>query len=383
MRKNKNSWGKIKKEVFGQRRKKRGFFDWSIADTLKTVIALFLATCLCFMFKPFEETTSYASMIYLLAVVRVASVTEGYVYGMAAAIISVVSANYLFTEPMFDFTLSVQGYSVSFVTTLTISMVISALTSETKEQEKLKAEAETEKMRSNLLRAVSHDIRTPLTSIIGTLSFLMANNVELTEEKKTELIKSARDEAEWLVRMTGNLLSATKMSDKNASINCVEEAVEEIVAAPVMRFKKRHPECKLSVKVPDELLMVPMDSTLIEQVITNILENAVMHGKTVTNIDFNVTSDGDYAVFSITDNGVGIAAEKLETVFEGRGSLLANNNNSKTPDKTKNVGIGLSVCRAIIKAHGGEIYAENVKDSGARFIFTLPLQNGKKGHKRK
>ena len=120
----------------------------------------------------------------------------------------------------------------------------------------------------------------------------------------------------------------------------------------------------MRVSVPDEMLFIPMDATLIEQVIINVLENAALHGKTTTCADVTLRSRGAQAVFMITDNGQGIAPEDLPRLFEGY---------FVHSDDSRNMGIGLSVCMSIIHAHGGEMTAENVPGAGARFTFTLPL----------
>ena len=147
---------------------------------------------------------------------------------------------------------------------------------------------------------------------------------------------------------------------------------EEIVGVSVSKFTKRFPAIHVSIEVPDEVLMVPMDATLIRQVIMNLLENAAIHGGNVTQIRVCLSREGTNACFAISDNGVGIPKERLSTIFNGGLSGVSHNNF----DMKKNMGIGLSVCYTIVKAHDGTMTAENLDSGGACFRFYLPLEEG-------
>ena len=134
------------------------------------------------------------------------------------------------------------------------------------------------------------------------------------------------------------------------------------------KFSKRHGDIAAKVSLPDEILMVPMDPLLMQQVLTNLLENAALHGGDVSEVTVSLTKAGERAVICVTDNGCGIAAEKLKTIFDG------NADSGSWGDTKRNMGIGLSVCRTIVMAHGGSIYAENNKTGGARFRIELPMK---------
>lgn len=233
----------------------------------------------------------------------------------------------------------------------------------------LTLESEKEKMRSNLLRAVSHDLRTPLTGMIGASSaYLDAKNF-LDEDYKDQLIQGINDDANWLLNMVENLLSVTKIdqSQKNATVSKQAEPLEEVVSEALIRFKKRYPDSPVNVAIPEEFLMVPMDATLIEQVIINLLENAVVHGKGEKAIDFYVKKEEDTVTFHIRDYGKGISDERLPVIFDGY-SL----SQTEHTDAHKGMGIGLSICKTIILAHQGQIDAKSHPD-GAEFLFRLPL----------
>ena len=175
-----------------------------------------------------------------------------------------------------NFTLA--GYPVTFLGMLAISFITSASTTYTKrqmqmlaERERLLVEAEKEKMRANLLRAISHDLRTPLTSIIGSGSSYLENGAFLNEGQKKELVRQIYEDSNWLLNMVENLLSVTRIQDGATNVNKSYESVEEVVAEAVLRLKKRLPDARIKVQVPEELIMLPMDAILIEQVLITIM----------------------------------------------------------------------------------------------------------------
>ena len=176
-----------------------------------------------------------------------------------------------------------------------------------------------------------------------------------------------RDDAQWLVRVVENLLSITRMGE-DTRITKQPEAAEEVLGEVARKFRKHYPDVKISVAVPDELLIVPMDAILIEQVMTNLLENAVRHGKNTTHIALSVHQEGENAVFAVQDNGGGIPPKLLPVLFSG----TLRHSDTPTGDGKRNMGLGLSVCNAIVRAHGGTMHAQN-RDGGAEFIFCLPM----------
>lgn len=342
-----------------------------LKNSLTTLGILSLVSGLCLLLQLISEADTHVPLLFVLAVVLVSRFTEGYAYGILASIVSVIGVNYVFTYPYFQIDFSMTGYSLTFFVMLTVAWCVSALTTQIKNQEKLRREAETEKMRGNLLRAVSHDIRTPLTAISGAASALLEHREELSEEDKEELILNMKEESQWLIQIVENLLSITRMESGSgeANIKTEEELAEEIVSSAVLKFKKRYPDMEVAAHLPDELVLVPMDGILIEQVLVNLLENAVQHGKTTSKIDIYVENKMDHAEFRVEDNGSGIKESVLPKIFDG-GFRSKENENS---DAKRNMGIGLSVCMSIVKAHKGNMSAENVENGGARFVFWLPV----------
>lgn len=346
-------------------------FSFSLRDLFITISIIAVATGLCFFLRTADKGDNYQSMIFILAVFLISRFTNGYLFGMAASLISVLIINLLFTYPYYHFNFTLSGYPLTIFCTLAVAIATSALTTQIKQHSALLLETEKEKMRGNLLRAVSHDLRTPLTSILGSSSAIIENDDELTKEERLKLLREINEDAQWLIRIVENLLSITRIDgDRTAKITKVPEAAEELVAEAVVKFQKRFPEQPVTVSVPDELLMVPVDGILIEQVIINLLENAVLHGKGATLIQLDVLKQQDQALFSVSDNGCGIAEEVLPHIFDG----YLTHQSPDESDTKRNMGIGLSVCNTIIKAHNGTMTAQNRPEGGALFRFTLPLE---------
>lgn len=316
------------------------------------------------------------TMFYILGNFLVARYTAGYIFGFLYAILSVLTVNFLFTYPFHSFNLTLEGYPITFVAMLGVSMATSALTTKMKEQarmlamqEKELAEAQKEKMRANLLRAVSHDIRTPLTGIIGNSTSYLEMEEELSEDEKRNIIENIAQDANWLLNMVENLLTVTRINNENVSVSKTLEAVDEVVSSAIVRFKKRFPEAHVKVTLPEELVMVMMDAMLIEQVIINMLQNAQMHSKSVKPLEVIVTDEEEKVIFSVKDYGIGIEKSKLENIFDGEGAYRKDS----SPDGSKGMGIGLSICKTIVLAHRGKISARN-HGEGTVFMFSLPKE---------
>ena len=347
------------------------WFPFSWRDLQVTLVILLGAVMVCAFLRQVDSNGEFVSMIFVLAVMLVSRLTNGYLFGSISSLIGVICVNYVFTYPYFALNFTIAGYPLTFIVMLVVSVMTSAMTTQIKRQEHLRAETEKEKARADLLRSVSHDIRTPLTSIIGATSTILEGEEFLSAEQKRRLLEDTRSEAQWLIRVVENLLSVTRMGDSKAYINKQNEAAEEIVGEVLQKFRKRCPGVKISVSVPDELLMVPMDAILIEQVLGNLMENAVSHGQITSLIRVSVYVEGENAVFSIQDNGKGIPPEQIPHLFTG----ISHSNDNRTVDGKRNMGLGLTVCKAIVQAHGGTILGRNLPQGGTEFAFRLPLTN--------
>jgi two-component system sensor histidine kinase KdpD len=282
----------------------------------------------------------------------------------------VFGVNYVFTYPFFAFNFTISGYPVTFLTMFIVSVITSALTTQVKRQKNLRLETEKEKLHANFLRAISHDLRTPLTSIVGSASAILENERSLSEEQRRSLLKEILGDATWLIKMVENLLSVTRMRGE-ATINKTHELAEELIGEVSQKFKKLYPDTALHVSIPKEPLFIPMDILLIEQVLMNLLENAVTHGDRLTRVELSVFALGDKAVFSVDDDGDGAAHEIMTHILETDYFITDKRGKS---DGKRNMGIGLSLCTSIIKAHGGSFSAEPGAKGGVCLRFSLPME---------
>lgn len=339
----------------------------TLKDVLITVIALVGAFGLSLLFHYTFDVKEHITTIFIFAVFLISLFTEGYFYGVFAAFVGTFAVNYAFTFPYYSFDFTDPVNLISGIIMIAIAIFTGALTTKLKHQEAEKTEAEKERIRANLLRAVSHDLRTPLTTIYGSGTMLLENGDAMTEEQKKKIVQGIKEDAEWLVRMVENLLSITRIDSGQVNIIKTPTVLEELVDSVVLKFQKRYPAKKVEIEIPDEMVIVSIDAILIGQVITNLLENAVQHGKGMTKLSLHVFAKGDMVVFEISDNGCGIDPKYMETLFTG----YYISEQEIVDSQKKNAGIGLSVCATIVKAHGGSISAENLKTGGAVFRFTL------------
>ena len=344
-------------------------FPFSWRDLLVTIGIFLLAAVLCIFLQLADGTEGFASPIFVLAVLLVSHLTTGYLFGFIASVAGVICVNFVFTYPYWAVNFTITGYPITFLSFLAVSIITCTLTKQVRQQSDLRSENEKEKMRANLLRSVSHDIRTPLTSIVGSTSTIL-ENPGLTPPEQRELLEDVRDEAQWLIRVVENLLSITRIgNDHETRITKAPEAAEEVLGDAVQKFRRRFPTIHVTVEIPDELLLVPMDPILIVQVLSNLMENAVIHGKTTSQILVTLRQDGNSAIFTVEDNGCGIPEDIIPTLFDSP----MKHNASSSGDGKRNMGLGLSVCGAIVRAHGGWTDARNTS-TGAEFTFSLPLE---------
>ena len=312
-----------------------------------------------------------AMLIFMLAVFITSMYTEGYAWGVAASLISVLAVNFAFLSPYFAFNFTLSENLFSGLVMLVVSIMTSTLTTRIKKQEQLRMESEKEKMRANLLRAVSHDLRTPLTSIYGACSTVIENYDSLDKEKTIKLLGEACSDAQWLTRMVENLLSVTRIDSEKVTVQKTPTVLDELLDTVLVKFRKRYPEIPVELETPDAFIVIPMDSMLIQQVLMNLLENAALHAEGMTKLTLKVFTVGNRAVFEVTDNGCGIPRERLKTLFSGTGGT---DPDVPADSRKHGMGIGLSVCAAIIKAHGGEIKAESRLGEGTTIRFWLETE---------
>ena len=307
-----------------------------VRDATVMLLALFAAYAMVMLTQAvMGRIEGVAMLIFMLAVFVTSMYTEGYMWGVAASLISVLAVNFAFLSPYFAFNFTLSENLFSGLVMLVVSIMTSTLTTRIKKQEQLRMESEKEKMRANLLRAVSHDLRTPLTSIYGACSTVIENYDSLDKEKTIKLLGEACSDAQWLTRMVENLLSVTRIDSEKVTVQKTPTVLDELLDTVLVKFRKRYPEIPVELETPDAFIVIPMDSMLIQQV---------------------------------PDDGCGIPRERLKTLFSGTDPDVP------ADSRKHGMGIGLSVCAAIIKAHGGEIKAESRLGEGTTIRFWLETE---------
>ena len=231
---------------------------------------------------------------------------------------------------------------------------------------------ERERERANLLRAISHDLRTPLSGIMGTSEMLM--DMTDKEDRRQELLLDIYQDADWLKSLVENILSLTRLQDGKVVIHKEMEAIEEVIGCAVAHVERSFPDRAIQVEIPEEFRLVPMDARLMEQVIANLLDNAVKHTKPQEAITVSARYTKDTLMVSVQDEGEGIAESDISNLFK-----IFYTSKTRPADVKRGIGLGLTICETVVMAHGGTITGRNRTDrKGAEFIFTLPLVEGEK-----
>ena len=373
------------------------FLPKVLRNILVTILILYLAYLVSTGLLQYTGDENNSSLVFVLAVMFVALLTDGYVYGIAASIIGAVCINYFFMYPFWAFSLSITGYPVVMVSMIAISTIVCALTSRVKlqavesarrekdtkrlyelntklmqEKTAIQLQADRETIRGNILRAVSHDLRTPLTAISGAAAVLLSSEEIAASEKSASLVRDIKSDADDLIAMVENLLSITKIRDGVMPLNKQEELLEEVAGDALLNIRRRFPNFSIRMEMSDDILVLPMEPMLIKQVIVNLLENAIRHSGDREHIRLLLYQKENWAVVEVRDRGKGISSEVSQAVKLGR-PLESN----LSGDSSRGMGIGLSVCQSSIKAHDGFFAAENAPEGGAVFRFGLPMEENK------
>ena len=334
----------------------------SLITVFLLIAAMYLAT-LCQKWGVSEHIPT----VFVFTVFLTSLLTGGYVYGVLASLAAALAVNYVFAFPFFAFNFKIPANLISAIIMTAIAILTGTLTTTAMRYENSKKESEMERMRANLLRAISHDLRTPLTTIYGASSTLLENGEHLGREQRELILRGIQEDSDWLVHMVENLLSITRIDSGRIKIRKTPTVLDELIDSVLMKFSKRYPNWEVTLDLPDEIIIIPMDALLIEQVLLNLLENAVIHAHGMTKLCLRVFPLGHLTIFEIIDDGCGIEPKRLKDIFSGYPDSL-----KQTSDgRKRNAGIGLSVCSTIISAHGGRIVAEQREGGGMIFRFTL------------
>lgn len=238
-----------------------------------------------------------------------------------------------------------------------------------KDKEDAAVLAKNEQLRANLLRSISHDLRTPLTAISGNAGVLISNGSMLDDEKKQMLYRDIYDDSLWLINLVENLLSVTRIEDGSMHLKMSAELMDEVITEALKHVDRKITEHKLTVKQPDEYILAKMDARLIVQVIINIVDNAVKYTPSGSSIEISVTKEKGMVAVSISDNGPGIPDADKPRIFD-----MFYTSGKDIGDSRRSMGLGLALCKSIINAHGGTISVSDNKPHGTVFRFTLPAE---------
>ncbi len=236
-----------------------------------------------------------------------------------------------------------------------------------KEKEAAAVLAKNEQLRANLLRAISHDLRTPLTSISGNAGNLLSNYDKLDEETRVQVFTDIFDDSQWLISLVENLLSVTRIEEGRMNFNMSVQLMDEVIDEAMKHINRKGSKYSISVDCKDELLLARIDAKLIIQVIINIVDNAVKYTPIGSEIKITAENKDGFVSVSIADNGGGIPDNIKPRVFE-----MFYTGDNKISDSRRSLGLGLALCRSIINAHGGEITLTDNRPHGSIFTFTVP-----------
>lgn len=236
-----------------------------------------------------------------------------------------------------------------------------------KEKEQTAILAKNEQLRANLLRTISHDLRTPLTSISGNASNLIANWEKMDDETRTQVFADISDDSEWLISLVENLLSVTRIEEGRMNFNMSVQLMDEVIDEALKHINRKGSQHNISTSYSDSLLLARIDARLIMQVIINIVDNAIKYTPVGSEISITAKNQDEMVIVTISDNGDGISDEMKPRVFD-----MFYTGNGKIADSRRSLGLGLPLCRSIINAHGGELNLTDNEPHGCVFTFTLP-----------
>ena len=237
------------------------------------------------------------------------------------------------------------------------------------EKERAAALVRIEQLRSNLLRSISHDIRTPLTSISGNASNLLSHYRQLDDETREQIFSDIYDDSEWLIDLVENLLSISRIENGQMELHLSSEVMRDVIEEALKHVDKKAAEHSITVQDTDDILLVNMDARLIMQVLINLINNAVKNTQVGSEIRIETRQDGSDAVVTVRDNGPGIPDEMKEHVFE-----MFYTGQNKVADGRRGLGLGLALCKSIVEAHHGSITLTDNEPTGCCFTFSLPMK---------
>jgi two-component system sensor histidine kinase KdpD len=310
------------------------------------------------------------AMVYLLAVVVMAlRFSRG--ASVLSAVLCVAAFDFMFVPPQGAFSVDDIQYLLTFAIMLAVALVISGLmesrTRQARAQAALTLEAETERIRSTLLASISHDLRTPLAVMTGASSSLAEGGERLSREERDALARSIFNQARDMSEQVAKVLQMTRLETGAMKLERDWAAISEIAGSVLERLAERLAGHRLVLDLAPDLPLLRVDATLIEQLLANLLENAARHTPPGTVVRLRAQRDADELIVSVEDFASGIDEQDIERVF-------AKFHRGASEGAGGGVGLGLAICRAIAKLHGGRTWAEQLPGGGTAFRFALPIE---------
>ena len=343
-----------------------------IRDGGRAAGILIAATLVGLLFSGLKIPEANIIAVYILGVLIISIITSSWMYSFLASVISVLAFNFLFTIPRFTLRAYDPSYPVTFGIMFLVALITGSLASRMKEYARESAQAamqiEKEQLRADLLRSISHDLRTPLTSISGNASNLLSNENEFSQETRMQIYGDIYDDSMWLIKLVENLLSVTRIEDGRMDLRMSAELMDEVIAEAMRHTDRNRDGRKIEVSSDEEFILGKMDARLIVQVVINLVDNAVKYTPEGAQIRIHTGKKDGMVVVSVSDTGPGIPDEQKSKVFE-----MFYTGTNRAADRRRSLGLGLGLCRSIIRAHGGEIWVSDNKPQGAVFTFTLPV----------
>lgn len=344
-----------------------------IRDGGRAAGILIAATLVGLLFSGLKIPEANIIAVYILGVLIISIITSSWMYSFLASVISVLAFNFLFTIPRFTLRAYDPSYPVTFGIMFLVALITGSLASRMKEYARESAQAamqiEKEQLRADLLRSISHDLRTPLTSISGNASNLLSNENEFSQETRMQIYGDIYDDSMWLIKLVENLLSVTRIEDGRMDLRMSAELMDEVIAEAMRHTDRNRAGRKIEVSSDEEFILGKMDARLIVQVVINLVDNAVKYTPEGAQIRIHTGKKDGMVVVSVSDTGPGIPDEQKSKVFD-----MFYTGTNRAADGRRSLGLGLGLCRSIIRAHGGEIWISDNKPQGAVFTFTLPAE---------
>lgn len=339
-----------------------------VVQFLISNISIITVAILCYLSRDFIGYRSVG--VILLAALSVLSIYLTLYPVVAAAMMSAFIWDYFFVPPHFTIYIDSSDDVMMLMMFFVIALINGVLTSKVRELEKMELQKEekqhTLKLYKTLFDSISHELRTPIATIVGASDNLLQKESKVTEQNKTELIEAISIAAFRLNRLIDNLLNMQRLESGTLMIKPVWCEINELISSPLSRLQKELSSHQVLVEIQDSFPIIKLDFGLIEQALFNLLHNETLYTPAVSTITITASYVDDYLTITITDNGKGFSKEDLSRLFTKF--------YRSTQKTTGGTGLGLSIVKGFVEAHHGEVTAENMIPNGAKFTIRIPTE---------